>query len=427
MEPTTARTAPRRRTAALLALALALLVSLTMVAVSQADDDDRGRDDDQGRDDDRDDDGRGPGAVFSMTNETNLTGGNRVIAYARGSDGRLSDPRPFSTGGDGSGTPEDSSDGLVLANRRGDTSPINLREGPRFLLATNAGSDTVTVFRVRGRSLERVDVENSNGDRPTSVTASRGVVYVMNAGGAMCTGTFPAGQNITGFTLDNDGELTPIPGSSRPISAQAGSGCTQVSFDKSGEVVVVTEQQADVISTYTRNRDGTLNGPNAQQTTGNGPFGSTFTQRNQLITTENFGAVPTQGGAASYEVDERNGTLTPIEPTSERNGQSDTCWVVITDNGKYAYTSSFGDNGSISTYRVGSDGSLTLLNAGEEDSVGGGASDLALSRNSRYLYAKNSLEASVTVFRIESDGDLTRLQEVEDGAGAPGSIGLAAE
>ncbi len=42
-------------------------------------------------------------------------------------------------------------------------------------------------------------------------------------------------------------------------------------------------------------------------------------------------------------------------------------------------------------------------------------------------HAKNSLEASVTVFRIESDGDLSRLQEVEDGAGAPGSIGLAAE
>ncbi len=59
--------------------------------------------------------------------------------------------------------------------------------------------------------------------------------------------------------------------------------------------------------------------------------------------------------------------------------------------------------------------------------VSAGASDLALSRNSRYLYAKNSLEASVTVFRIESDGDLTRIQAVEDGAGAPGSIGLAAE
>jgi len=37
----------------------------------------------------------------------------------------------------------------------------------------------------------------------------------------------------------------------------------------------------------TRNDDGTVTGPKVQQSTGNGPFGMTFTQRNQLITTEN--------------------------------------------------------------------------------------------------------------------------------------------
>jgi len=413
------RPGPAVLVALLLALTLVLLGTWAAAGGAQA-----GEGDDRSPAGARDDDsGSRAGAVFSMTNEST---GNAVIAYARGSDGRLRDPRRFPTGGTGTGTPEDSSDGLVLADRRGEVSPINLREGGRFLLATNAGSHTVSVFRVRGNDLELVDQERSGGDRPTSVTVSRGVVYVMNAGGAMCTGTSPQ-QNLSGFRIENDGELEPIPGSTRPLTGQAASGCTQASFDKSGNVLVVTEQQADVISTYTRNPDGTLNGPTAQQTTGNGPFGSTLTQRNQLITTENFGALPGQGGAASYEVDEETGTLTPIEPTSERNGQSDTCWVVITDNGKYAYTASFGDNGSISTYRVQPDGSLTLLNPGEEDSLGTGAADLALSRNSRYLYAKNSLEASVTVFRIESDGDLTRIQAVEDGAGAPGSIGLAAE
>jgi 6-phosphogluconolactonase (cycloisomerase 2 family) len=301
-------------------LAFLLTLATVLVTMSVAADVSLARDGEEG-------DGKGgsgAGAVFSMTNESSQ---NAVVAYERGSDGRLRDPRRFSTGGTGTGTPEDSLDGLVLADRRGEVSPINLREGGRFLLATNAGSDTVSVFRVRGSDLELVDVEASGGDRPTSVTVSRGVVYVMNAGGAMCTGTTPE-QNLSGFRIDNDGELEPIPGSTRPLTGQTASGCTQASFDKSGDVVVVTEQQADVISTYTRNRDGTLNGPNAQQTTGNGPFGSTFTQRNQLITTENFGALPGQGGAASYEIDERTGTLSPIEPATERNGQSDTCWVV---------------------------------------------------------------------------------------------------
>ncbi len=59
------------------------------------------------------------------------------------------------------------------------------------------------------------------------------------------------------------GQLTPIPGSTRPLSGTPNSGCTQVAFDRTGNVVIVEEQQADVITTYTRNGDGTLSQPTA--------------------------------------------------------------------------------------------------------------------------------------------------------------------
>ncbi len=189
--------------------------------------------------------------------------------------------------------------------------------------------------------------------------------------------------------------------------------------------MIVEEQQADVITTYTRNGDGTLSGPTAQQSTGNGPFGLTFTQRNQLLTTENFGAAPGQGGLASYAIDERTGTLTPLSPTV-RNGQSDTCWVAITDNNRFAFTSSFGDDGGVSSYRVGPDGSLVLLNP-QAATVGSGSSDVALSGNSRYLYVKNSLQGTVTTFEIERDGALTWLDSDRDDSAGGGSIGLAAK
>ncbi|MBA3408644.1 MAG: beta-propeller fold lactonase family protein, partial [Solirubrobacterales bacterium] len=192
------------------------------------------------------------------------------------------------------------------------------------------------------------------------------------------------------------GQLTPIPGSTRPLSGTPNSGCTQVAFDRTGNVVIFEEQQADVITTYTRNGDGTLSQPTPQQSTGNGPFGLTFTQRNQLLTTENFGAALGQGGLASYAIDERTGTLTPLSPT-ERNGQSDTCWVAITDDNRFAFTSSFGDDGGISSYRVRPDGSLELLNP-QAATVGSGSSDVALSGES-YLYVKNTLQGTVTTFR----------------------------
>ncbi len=359
-----------------------------------------------------------PGAVFSMTNNA---APNSITAYDRDADGSLGNARSFPTGGQGTGTPEDSANGLILANVSGESSPINTKATGRLLLATNGGSNSISVFRVRPDGLELTDVQDSMGNRPISVTVNRGVAYVLNAGGPMCTGIMNEPE-VEGFRITAQGELTPIPGSSRPLSGGNLSGCTQVSFDKTGKVLIVDEQQADIISTYTRNADGTVTGPTPQQTTGNGPFGFTFTQRNQLITTENFGAAPGQGGAAAYEIDEQTGALAAASPTV-RNEQSDTCWVVITDDNKLAFTSSFGDDGAISSYRVEPDGNLELLRS-QAATTGGGSSDLTLSNDSKFLYAKNSLRGSVTVYRVADTGDLVQIQEVQDG-GLIGSIGLA--
>ena len=102
------------------------------------------------------------------------------------------------------------------------------------------------MFRVETNGLELIDVEPSNGKRPTRVTVSKGVVYVMNTGGFTCSGTDGTPPNITGFDLDLQGEHTPICGSTRPLSGGATSGCNQVSFNKSGDVVGVTQQHADI-------------------------------------------------------------------------------------------------------------------------------------------------------------------------------------
>jgi 6-phosphogluconolactonase (cycloisomerase 2 family) len=361
-----------------------------------------------------------PGAVFSMTNNAIA---NSITAFARNPDGTLTRQSSIPTGGQGTGGPEDSANGLVLANVNGETSPTNTKGAPKFLLALNGGSDSITVLRNDPAGLTVVDTEDSQGTRPISITVNRGVAYVLNAGSFMCTGVGEQ-PSISGFTFDGDGQLTPIPGSTRPLSGAPNSGCTQVSFDKTGSVVIVDEQQADVITTYTRRADGTLSLPMPQQTTGNGPFGLTFTQRNQLLTTENAGAAPGQGALASYAIDERTGTLTPLSP-SVRNGQSDTCWVAITDDNRFAYTSSFGDDGGISSYRVKPDGSLALLDA-QAETVGAGSSDVALSADSRFLYVKNSIQGTVTSFRIEDDGALTRLDTDADGQ-TFGSIGIAAQ
>ncbi len=242
----------------------------------------------------------------------------------------------------------------------------------------------------------------------------------MNGGATNCSGGAPS---ISGFRVGAKGQLTPIPGSTRPISGGANSGCAQVSFNPAGDVLVVTQRQADKIDTYLVDQGtGLTTGPIVNDTTGMGPFGFTFTQRGFLLTTENFGAAPLLGGAASYDVPP-DGVLVPLGPTT-RNGRSDTCWIVNTDNGKYAFTTNF-QSGDISSFRVNRDGTLVLLNP-IAAVIGVGASDEALSVNSRYLYARNALQGTISVFRVESDGSLTPLQDIVAVPPGGAAIGLAA-
>ena len=356
-----------------------------------------------------------PGAVYAMTNDpTN----NEVVVLHRAADGTLTPAGSFSTGGRGSGTFENSANGLIL----GEQSPNNLSGGFHYLFATNAGSDSISVFDVNpDGTLELVEQEPSGGDHPISVTVRKQVLYVMNGGASNCSGGAPS---ISGFRVGPKGQLTPIAGSNRPISGGANSGCAQISFNPAGDVLVVTQRQADKIDTYLVDHGtGLTTGPIINDTTGVGPFGFTFTQRGFLLTTENFGAVPFQGGVASYDVPE-DGVLVPLGPT-ERNGRSDTCWIVNTDNGKFAFVTNF-QTGDISSFRVERNGTLTLLDP-IAAVIGEGASDEALSNNSRYLYARNALQGTISVFRVENDGGLTRLQDVLAVPPGGAAIGIAAK
>ena len=150
-----------------------------------------------------------PGAVYVLTN---APAGNAVLVYDRGGDGSLSAAGIYATGGAGSGA------GL------GSQGAITVSDDGRLLFAVNAGSNTVSSFRVRSDGLDIVDVAASGGATPTSVTARGGRVYVLNAG-------IPNG--VSGFTVDVKGRLSPIPGSSLPLSA-AFTAPAQIGFDDEG-------------------------------------------------------------------------------------------------------------------------------------------------------------------------------------------------
>src|SRR5690242_8361616 len=158
----------------------------------------------------------GAGIVFTSTNEA---GGNAVLVFRRAADGALTAAGSFATGGAGTGSPLDSQGALALGRDHG-----------RRLFVVNAGTNSISEFAVEGDRLTLLQTVSSGGVDPISLAVSGHLLYVLNEGDSGTPG------NISGFRVG--GGLTPIPGSSRPLSAAAVS-APQIAFDPSGEVLVV--------------------------------------------------------------------------------------------------------------------------------------------------------------------------------------------
>ncbi|MEP6764924.1 MAG: beta-propeller fold lactonase family protein [Gemmatimonadaceae bacterium] len=383
------------------------------------------------------------GAVYTMSNDL---AGNRIVVYRRALDGSLTLVGDVDAGGRGSGAFEDSDNALILGDADGESAPNNLTEARKLLFAVNAGTNTVVSFRVTGdgTTLVQASLQASGGRRPVSLTVNHGLLYVLNSGerilglsAANCTtGDLPS---VSGFRVAATGELTPIAGSKRQLSGQSRSGCAQASFTADGKFLIVTERLAKLasqsgmdegtIDVFPVNADGTLGTPRIIDATGRGPFGFTPTRSGSLLVTEQFGGAGNPGGgaAAGYTVN-ADGTLTPGS-SSIFNGGTDTCWIIVSDDGAYAYAVSFFGTGRISTYAVGAGGALTLLDATDDDgNAGTGASDVSLSANSKFLYQLNSVSGKVNSYQIGSTGRLTFLSAVQAHAASPAAarIGLAA-
>ena len=90
------------------------------------------------RDHDQGDDLEGPRAVYTLTNQV---AGNAVAVFNRAADGTLSAAGTIATGGTGVGA------GL------GSQGAVALSDDGRWLFAVNAGSNDVSVLRVRRSGL----------------------------------------------------------------------------------------------------------------------------------------------------------------------------------------------------------------------------------------------------------------------------------
>jgi 6-phosphogluconolactonase len=199
--------------------------------------------------------------------------------------------------------------------------------------------------------------------------------------------------------------------------------------------LIVTEKSTNLIDVYQVGRDGSLTGPTIVRSVGVYPFGMAFAQvgaQSELIVNDGVGGPNGTGGVTAYSLPDG---LMPLQgPLFDH--QIAPCWVVVTDDGRFAYASN-ADSRSISGFRIRTDGSIGLLNAdGITATTPGDTFPLeeTLSRNSQFLYVLDSRlllakpgPATLSGFRIQADGQLSPVVDSASITLSFSAIGLAAD
>lgn len=344
-----------------------------------------------------DNDGDDGGAVYTMNNAASA---NYILVYDRDDDGSLTRMDSVSAGGQGSGPhpvfgtdPLESQDALILSDDN------------RWLFAVNAGSNSVSSFRVDDEgSITRVSTVSSGGTMPVSLAARGNVLYVVNAMG---------GGSVSGFRVGTDGTLTALAGSTRALSGAAMPGPGSIRISPDGRTMVVTEKPTNRLVLYGLGTDGIpTSGPTVVSSPGPTPFGADFDMSGRYILSignigPNRAAVP--DGSAAGSLTFPTSTAATVISGSVPTTETAACWVQITPDGRFAYTTNTG-SGSITGYSIGGTGALTRLTAdGRTGDTGMNSMPLDMAYADGYLYALTSGDRGIDVFRVNTDGSLTAM------------------
>ena len=324
--------------------------------------------------------------------ETDQVSGNQILSYDRSTDGSVSYAGTFATGGDGATAAGATAD--PLASQGG----LALVDGGRDLVAVNAGSDTISVFSVRGSWLELTQTIASGGEFPVSVTSSGSTVAVLNSGG---TGS------VAEFHVFGD-RLFPIPGEVRSLGLANTDppnflhGAGQVGFTPDGaHLVVTTKASSSAYEVFTVGPFGTLSAAPVVTTSATPvPFAFSFDTQGRLV-----GAEAATSTVSTYDVDP-NGSLTLVGSVAD--GAAALCWITGVDGTFYG---SNAGSATVSSFSVDGSGSPSLVQA-TAAATHPGTTDSAASPDGRFLYVESGGSGAFDAFAIGAHGSLTPVETV---------------
>ncbi len=365
---------------------------------------------------------RNRGAVYAMSNNLKQ---NSIISYVRNSKDQFVFLAEFRTGGRGGILDTgDNVNPLISQNS------IIVTPNKRFLLAVNAGSNSVTVFRIlKNFRLRRVFIAKVLGRGPMAIAINRRgtLVYVASAD-ADGKFTSPADSQgaLTGFWMNRrTGRLYRIRNSLRKLPTRPG----DVVFAPDGRSVIVASNNpfspqlpktSEAVLSYRVLRGGVLS---------RRPVSAVSSTRPGMPANRNppaiiglavvrvrgvqYVVVPEirgdQTGSVSTFRLQRDGRLIGVDidvltGSAIDSGERAACWIVFNrKKDTFFVTNTATDTVSTFSFRRGRSTLVNATSASGQSSLRG-AIDLAISPDDKFVFVHGGVEGEVGVFRVRNGG-----------------------
>lgn len=340
------------------------------------------------------------GAVYTATNKTTE---NTLVAYARKDDGKLVTIGEYGTKGKGTGDVE-----IFEGSQNDPTHPLADGIDPlisaygvfktddnKNILVVNPGSSTVSSMRINDDySLSHVNSVKAGDKYPLSIAAHGNRVYVASSGTEMMP---PFSGNITGYSIDGNGKLTPISDSTRDLGARPS--CT--AFTADGKYLIVNELVTGMVKVFGVNDDGNISKE---------PISKIASPHD--VENDRWLAIPVGFDLVSSP----NGYIVLMSEARFLNNKGELRKEAnkVVQSPLYSW-----QTGSTSSYFISNDGMIKMVSGDVltgKDVEGGQIANcwVAVSKDeSMLLYAANALSSSISTYSIAEDGAIVLRNEME--------------
>lgn len=381
----------------------------------------------------------GESHVYIQTNELE----NKIIDFRRGDDGILKEVGRVATSGRGSGEFKPVTGQESAPNAFEGAGSVIISPDRKHLFATNGGNNTVSVFEITAnRGLKLLDTEatgqpvrgRSGTAKSLAYNPATGALYVLHAFGPdhIRVMDFKAG-NLTArpvqYTVNTRAKTDRLP-TQAVLSPDGRFLLVDILFDRrpgmkpdgTPDLAVANEKDKDGLVVFPVAANGSLGRPVFNDAGGAGPFFMRFLPGSS---TQFINAYAASNGLAISRINKagRVHSSPVVKIDASRGMPSEICWVAISGDGKYVYTSNFGLS-SVSAYRLNGS-SLQLLKdpAAREEGDGKFASinmvptsapsDSWASPDGRNFYQLYPNASIIVSYQIEQGGGLKKIGEAK--------------